>query len=177
MIDRRHAIRLAVRLAIRLPLAAAALAAAAPPRAARAQPDPRRLVAFLIDLGGWDGRKPEGLDLEVPGSSVVTATREYRRGAARLSVQLVAGPTARGALDAVEAGVDVAVGDTRMRAALIDGLPVARSFTAHDRTGVILVALGPTAMFSVTFDGVGEDEALALARQFDWKAMRAAAPR
>ena len=64
-----------------------------------------------------------------------------------------------------------------MRAATIDGLAVARSFTAHDKTGVILVALGPNAMFSVTFEGVGEDEALALARQFDWKAMQAAMPK
>ena len=175
--DRRHAIGLVLRLVLRVVLAAAPLAAFGPPRAALGQPDSARFLPLLIDLAGWDGRKPEGLDMEIPGSSIVSATRRYRRGDARLDVQLVSGPTAQGVLTAVRANVDIGVGDTRMRAATIDGLPVARSFTAHDRTGVILVALGPNAMFSTTFELVGEDEALALARQFDWKAMQAALPR
>jgi hypothetical protein len=40
--------------------------------------------------------------------------------------------------------------------------------------GAILVALGPSAMFSLSFNGVAEDEALTLARRFDWKTIQAA---
>jgi hypothetical protein len=170
--DRRRVIRIAV--------AAAALAACGSRAAARAAPEPEgfeRLLPLLIDLAGWTADEPHGLDLEVPDGRVVSAAREYRRGDARLSVTVVIGPTTQGVTAATQANVDLAIGDTRMRAAIIDGLPVSRSFTAHDRTGVILVALGAHTMFSVVVDGVDENEALALARRFDWTAMRAAVPK
>jgi len=44
-------------------------------------------------------------------------------------------------------------------------------------TGAILVALGPSAMFSLSFNGVAEDEALTLAKRFDWKTIQAAIPK
>ena len=43
--------------------------------------------------------------------------------------------------------------------------------------GIILVALNTSAMFSMSFNGVAEDEAMTLARKFDWKAIQAAAPK
>jgi hypothetical protein len=36
-----------------------------------------------------------------------------------------------------------------------------------------VVPLSASAMFSVTFTGVTEDEALTLARKFDWKGLQA----
>jgi hypothetical protein len=174
MLDRRRAVRAA------LAAAAAAIAGRAARAAVRGRRIPEeyeRFFPFLVDLEGWSGDAPHGLDLEVPGADVLSAAREYRRGAARLNVEVVAGPTAQGVTAATAANVNIEAGDTRMRTATIDGLAVARSFTAHDRTGVIMVALGANAMFSVVFDGVGEDEALELAQRFDWKAIRAAVPK
>jgi len=37
-----------------------------------------------------------------------------------------------------------------------------------------LVALDKEAMFSLSYNGLSEDEALALAEKFDWKAIQAA---
>jgi hypothetical protein len=170
--DRRRAIRIAV--------AAAALAACGGPAAARDARAPgefERFLPFLVDLAGWTGEKPHGLDMEVPGSRIVSASREYRRGGVRLGVAVVVGPTTQGVTAATAANVDLASGDTRMHAAVIDGLPASRSFTAHDRTGVILVALGARAMFSAVFEGLDEDEALGLAQRFDWKAIQAVVPK
>jgi hypothetical protein len=54
---------------------------------------------------------------------------------------------------------------------------VARTFQLSDKSGTVLVVLGPSAIFNVAFNGVAEDEAFGLARRFDWKAIQAALPK
>ena len=171
MIDRRRAIRLAV--------AAAALSVVweLPLSTAHAQQNFRRFLPLLIDLPGWTGEKPDGMAMEMPGNSIVTATREYRRGDATLNAQVITGPAAQGALAATASGVKIETADMRMSTSTIDGLAVARTFTVQDKSGAILVALGPSAMFSLSFNGVAEDEALTLAKRFDWKTIQAAIPK
>ncbi len=171
MIDRRHAIRLA--------LAAAALPAAwlLPSSAAHAQQSFQRFFPLLVDLQGWKGNKPDGVSLETPGNSMVTATREYERGEARLDAQVIIGPAAQGALAATGAGVKIETSDARMSTSIIDGLQVTTTFTISDKSGAILVALGTSALFTLSFNGVAEDEALTLARKFNWKAIQAAIPK
>ncbi len=145
--------------------------------AAHAQESFRRFYPLLIDLQGWSGKEPDGFALEMPGNTMTTASREYRRGTVRLSAQVVTGPAAKGALATTQTAVDIETGDAHMRTSTIDGLPVAQTYTMHDKSGTVLVALGTSAMFSISFTGLGEDEALALARQFDWKAIQALLPR
>ena len=171
MIDRRRAIRLA--------LAAAALPAVCllPPSAARAQQSFQRFIPFLVDLPGWKGQKPDGVTIEMSGSSMITATREYERGDARLNAQVITGPAAQGALAATASGIKIETSDARMSTSAIDGLQVSRTFTISNKSGAILVALGPSAMFSLSFNGIAEDEALTLARKFNWKAIQAAIPK
>ena len=170
MIDRRRAIRLA--------LAAAALPVIGllPSSSARAQAF-QRYVPFLIDLPGWTGKKPDGMAMEIPGSSIITATREYAKGAAKLNAQIITGPAAQGALAATNPGMKFETSEARMAASTVDGFQVARTFTFKDKSGVIIVALGPSAMFNLTFSGVTEDEGLELAKKFDWKAIQAALPK
>lgn len=167
MIDRRRAIRFA--------LAAAALPAACllPSTAARAQSF-QRFIPFLVDLQGWKGNKPDGVSMEMPGNSMITATREYERGEARLNAQVIIGPAAQGALAAVGAGMKIETSDGRMSTSTIDGMQVTTTFTFRDKSGAILVALGTAALFTLSFNGVAEDEALALAKKFNWKAIQAA---
>jgi hypothetical protein len=171
MFDRRRAIRLAG--------AAAALTVVwqLPLSPAHAQQSFQRFLPLLIDLPGWTGAKPDGVTMEMPGNSIVTATREYRRGDATLNAQVITGPAAQGALSATASGMKIETGDMRMSTSTVDGLAVARTFTVRDKSGAILVALGPSAMFSLSFNGVAEDEALTLARRFDWKTIQAAIPK
>lgn len=167
--------RAAVRFVFASALLAAAAALLAP--AARAQGAFQRFLPFLIDLQGWTGEKPDGMAMEVPGASMITATRGYRRGDAQLSAQIVTGPAAQGATAATQSNVNVEAGDAHMRTATINGLPVASSYTVKDKSGIILVALAANAMFSVSFKGLAEDEALSLAKQFDWKNIQASVPK
>src|ERR1700693_5419241 len=113
MIDRRRAIRLA---------AAAALPVLLPLSAARAHQSFPRFLPLLVDLPGWTGEKPDGMAMEMPGNSIVTATREYRRGEARLNAQVITGPAAQGALAATGSGMKIETGDMHMSTSTVDGL-------------------------------------------------------
>ncbi len=169
MVNRRRAIRLGLAA---LPVVLLSLSPAA-----RAEQAFQRFIPFLIDLDGWQGKKPDGLSMEMPGNSMITAAREYQRGAARLHAQIITGPAAQGALAATQAGMNIETTEGRMNTSTIDGFPVTRSTNFKDKSGAILVALGKTAMFSVSFNGLADDEALTLAKKFDWKAIQAALPK
>jgi len=167
MIDRRFAIRLAITA-----LAAAWLASPA----ARAQ-DFKKLTPFLVDLPGWTGAKADGMAMQMPGMSVITATRDYKRGNAKVTASVIFGSTAQGMLAAVQPGMKLETAELHMNTATVDGLTVARTFNVPEKSGSVLVALGPSALFSLAFTDVPEDEAFALAKGFDWKAIQAALPK
>ncbi len=40
----------------------------------------QRFIPFLVDLEGWQGKKPEGFSMETSGTNMITAAREYERG-------------------------------------------------------------------------------------------------
>jgi hypothetical protein len=145
--------------------------------AARAQQQAfARFFPFLVDLDGWQGKKPDGVSMEMPGNNMITAAREYQRGGARLHVQILIGPAAKGALALTQAGTNIETSDGRMNRSIIDGLRVTRSSNFKDKSGAILVALGENGLLSVSFKGIPDDEALTLAKKFDWKAIQAAQP-
>jgi hypothetical protein len=54
------------------------------------------------------------------------------------------------------------------------GMPVLKSFTSKDKSGSLMVGLGKEALFTIAYNGLTEDEALALAEKFDWTAIQAA---
>jgi hypothetical protein len=163
MIDRRHAIRLAL----------AALPATWLASAARAQQSFQRFLPLLIELPGWKGTKPDGMAMEMAGSNMVTATRAYERGDARLNASIMTGMAAQGALAATSAGIKIETADMHMSTSTIDGLQVTKTYTISNKAGAVMVALGPAAVFTLTFNKVPEDEGIELARNFDWKAMQA----
>jgi hypothetical protein len=164
-INRRHAISFALAA-----LPAAWLLRASP---ARAQQAFRKFFPFLIDLDGWEGRTPDGMSMEMANSSMLTATREYHRGTARLNAGIVMGPAAVGALAASQSGMNIETSEGHMVTSTIDSFTVIRTFNIKEKSGAVLVKLGPTAMFSFSYNGLTEDEAMPLAKKFDWKGIQA----
>ncbi len=164
MLDRRGLIRLAL-----LVLPAASLV----PTGARAQGF-QRFLPFLVDLPGWKGGKPDGMAMEMSGTSMVSAQREYERGSSRLHAQIVSGPVAEGAVKAAGTAIKIETSEMHMSTATIDGLQVTQTFTIADKSGAIIVALASNAMFNLAFSAIEENEALTLAKAFDWKAMQQA---
>jgi hypothetical protein len=170
MIARRRLIQLALAMMV-LPTACLTLASAAQAQAFQ------RFTPFLIDLPGWQGGKPDGVAMEIPGSSMITATREYQRGDARVNAQVLIGAQAQGAAAAAATGIKVETSEARMSTTTIDGMTVTRTYTFKDKAGAVMVILAPSAVFMFTFNGVADDEGLKLARLFNWKAMQAAVPK
>jgi hypothetical protein len=168
MIDRRAAIRAAVAA-----LPAAWLALSSP---AAAQ-DFQKLTPFLVDLPGWTGKKADGMAMQMPGMNMTTATRDYTRGDAKVSASVISGSTAQGMMAAVQSGVKIETAEMHMSTTTVDGLMVARTFNVAEKAGAVMVVLGQSALFNLTFTGVAEDEAYSLARRFDWKAIQAALPK
>jgi hypothetical protein len=163
MIDRRRAVRLVL----------AALPAAWLSTGARAQQSFQRFLPFLVELPGWKGNKPDGMAMEAAGTSMVTATRNYERGAARLTASVLTGMAAQGALAATSAGIKIETADMHISTSTVGGFQVTKSYTVSNKAGAVMVALGPAALFTLTFNNVPEDEAMGLAQKFDWKALQA----
>lgn len=133
-----------------------------------------RFLPFLVDLDGWQGKKPQGFAMEMTGSNLITASRDYDRGPAHLQAQVMSGAAAQGALAPLRSAMNIQTSEGRMNTSTIDGVQVMRSFNIKEQSGAILVALGTSALLSVNFKGISDDDALALAKKFNWKALQAA---
>jgi hypothetical protein len=142
---------------------------------ARAEPAFQRLTPLLIDLDGWQGKKPDGMSMDMPSGSMTTASREYQKGPARAHATVVTGQAAIGAMAPILTGMNVSNSEGHMLTANMHGMQVMKSYTTAQKSGALLVALDKDAMFSFSYNGMTEDEALALVEKFDWKAIQAAA--
>jgi hypothetical protein len=111
--------------------------------------------------------------MEMAGSSMITATRAYERGDARVNAAILTGMAAQAALAAGSAGIKIETADMHLSTSTIDGLQVTKTYTVSNKSGAVMVGLGPSAAFTFTFTKVPEDEGMELARKFDWKAMQA----
>lgn len=166
MIDRRHAFRLAFAT-----LPAIALLRSA---AARADQAFRRYLPLFVDLDGWQGKKPDGMTMEMADNSMTTAKRDYSRGQAQLHASVITGPAAAGALATTKAGMNIETSEGHMISTTVNGFSVSKTYNVPQKSGAILVALGPAALFSVSYNALTEEEALPLAQKFDWNAFKAA---
>lgn len=142
---------------------------------ARAEPAFQRLTPLLTDLDGWQGKKADGMSMDMPNGSMTTATREYQKGSAKANVSIVVGQTAVGALAPMVTGMNINTSEGHMLTDTIGGMKVLKTYTTAQKAGALVVALDKDAMFSFSYSGLPEDEALALAQKFDWKAIQAAA--
>src|SRR5581483_11988455 len=152
----------------------ALLIAAASPAAvpqARAQQAFERFVPLLVDLPGWTGKKADGVAMQMPGNNMITASRDYQRGNAHLTAQVIVGAAAQGALATIKTGMKFETSDGRMSTSTIDGMPVMQTYSMKDKSGASMVALASNAVMNVSFRALAEDEALTLARKFNWKAI------
>jgi hypothetical protein len=142
---------------------------------ARADQSYQRLMPLLIDLDGWQGKKPDGMSMDMPNGSMTTATREYQNGPARANASVIVGQTAVGALAPMVTGMNLTTSEGHMITDTIQGMKVLKTYTTAQKSGALVVALDKDAMFSFSYSGLPEDEALALAQKFDWKAIQSAA--
>lgn len=141
---------------------------------------------LLVDLEGWEGGSVQGMDMASSGMTMVSATREYTRD----GQQVVANLTISGEGVALEPEAQplaqegkFETPDSLVHTTTVDKFMVTLSHSKQDNTGGVVVPLatyrGGTggATFTLSYDGIGAEEALSLAQQFDWQAMRETAIR
>jgi hypothetical protein len=102
------------------------------------------------------------------GGRVMTASRSYSRGDARFNASIVSG---RAAPAKGNGDVHITIGGGHKSTSMIDGFQVTMQSTPV--FVLIAITLGPDATFSLIFNNVSEDEAMAIAQKFDWKGIQA----
>jgi hypothetical protein len=135
----------------------------------------QRFLPLFIDLDGWQGKKPDGMTMETPGNTMTSATRDYTRGSSQLHAVVVTRAAAAGAMAPMKAGMSYETTEGHMITATVNGFQVLKTYNTAQKSGAFLVELGPTALLTVSYNGITEDEALPLAQKFDWKAIQGAA--
>jgi hypothetical protein len=163
------------RSAVFIVAAAFAFAWLAPLLPARAQQAFERLLPFLIDLDGWQGGKPDGVSMALGDDSMSSATREYRRGDDEIRLTVLVGAAARSALGPIAFGVNLKTADGYALSTTVAGFKAVKTHNDKKNSGGVLIALDEQTVFSLAYQGVGEDEALALAQKFDLSGIGAAA--
>ena len=132
----------------------------------------QRLLPLLIDLAGWEGGKADGMSMQMSEASMTTATRDYTRGSARVQAAIMVGQAATGALAPIQSGMNIQTPDGHVMSATMHGMQVLKNYNTPQKSGTLIVALGKDALFNFSFDGLSEEEGLALAEKFDWKALQ-----
>jgi hypothetical protein len=144
------------------------------PFVSRADQAFQRFLPLLVDLQGWEGKKPDGMSMEMSNMSMTTANRDYQKGAAQVHASVMIGQSAAGALAPLQSAMNVQTSEGHMITSTMHGMPVLKSFNTKDKSGSLIVGLGKEALFSFAYNGITEDEALALAEKYDWKALQTA---
>jgi hypothetical protein len=132
------------------------------------------LAATLIDLPGWNAEKAEGMQMEMGETTMANANRTYQKEDAELDVAVTVGGSVMG--PAVMGDMKMETDAERMTVSTMDGHRVHASFSKDDKSGVIVVSLLQDdkggAIFSLTYSGLPEETAMALAKKFDWEEMK-----
>jgi len=140
------------------------------------------LTPLLVDLPGWSGESPQGMDLDYSGTRAITATREYEQGDKTANAAIIVGRQMEGTWNAAyQEGFMMETTEISMAVERIRGFLVFHSFDKTSSNGVIVVLIQEAspdgsegAVFSFAFEGVGKDEGMKLAQRFDWNKMKAA---
>ena len=145
------------------------------PLSARADQAFQRFLPLFVDLDGWQGKKPDGASMEMANISMTTANRDYTKGSSELHAVVMVGQSAVAALAPLQNPMNIQTTEGHMATSTMHGMPVLKGFNTKDKSGSLIVGVSKDAMFSVSYKNMTEDEALALAEKFDWKAIQAAA--
>lgn len=141
------------------------------------------LTPLLIDLSGWQGDEAEGMSMDMGAMKMITATRTYENGGKELGVNIMISRGDQGSMGmGMEQGqmqtMNMETGDAKMRIEEIDGYHVQTVYEKKENKGSVVVYLakgeGVAGYFSLSYEGLGEDEAMALAKKFDWAKMKKA---
>jgi hypothetical protein len=145
------------------------------PQASHAEQAFQRFLPLLVDLDGWTGKKPDGASMEMANMSMTTANRDYTKGSGELHAVIVVGQAAVAGLAPLQNAMNIQTSEGHMTTGQMHGMNVLKGYNNKDKSGSLIVSVGKEAMFTLSYKNLTEDEALALAEKFDWKAIQTTA--
>jgi len=139
--------------------------------------DHNTLKPLLINLKGWQAEKADGMSMSTGGMRMITANRSYKKGKLELNATVMVGSQTMtmGQTQQMQMETD----DMRVKMTTIDGFKTNLNYDKQENSGGIMVFLdnnqNNAAMFILNFQGMDENQALKLAKKFNWQAMKKAA--
>ena len=147
------------------------------------------LYPCLIDLSGWTGGEPTGMNMNMSGMVMINSTRTYSKGNKELTAMIMKGNQAFGKGGMQGAGMQGAgmqgsgmhmeTPEVNMNIKTINGFQVQTVYDKEENSGAITVFLtheqAGYAFFTLSYAGISEKEALGLAKKFDWKKIKSKA--
>lgn len=135
-----------------------------------------QLTALLQDLKGWTAEPARGMAMDMGGTKMINAARQYQKGTAEITAMVMKGnqAMAQGSMQPMKAES----GTAKFALSTIGGFKVQSVYDKAEKSGAIVVFLskheGQGTIFTMGYEGLSEKEGLAMARKFDWKKMKAA---
>lgn len=133
------------------------------------------LTPLLIDLQGWEAESPEGMSMDMGAMKMTNATRTYIKDDHTITAMVMVGSHAMTQGQTQEMNVETT--DVKASVSEIDGFRVHTGYDKNESAGSVIVFLSQgqteSALFMVSYQGLSEKEAMDLARNFDWKKMKA----
>jgi len=140
------------------------------------------LLPLLVDLSGWNGEKPQGMEMDYGGAKAITATREYEKGDSDLTAAVIVGRQMQGSWNpAYQEGFKMETTEMSMVVERVNGFLVFHTFDKTSSDGLVMVLLQEAspdgsegAVFTFAFESLSSDEGMKLAQKFNWNKMKAA---
>jgi hypothetical protein len=134
------------------------------------------LYPCFKELSGWQADKPEGMKMDMGGMKMLNALRSYTRGDQKISATIMMGTQAMAQAAAAQGMMNMETDQGKVVMKPIDGFMTSLVLDKQDKSGAVTVILLPAdvggAIFTMAFEGMSEDEAMDLARSFDWNMMK-----
>lgn len=128
----------------------------------------------LIDLNKWDAEEIEESNVNVAGMKIINTYRTYSKDDRSFDATILVGSNMM--IQGQTQGIDVETSDVKVVTGKIDNFNVIQSFNKDENEGYVVVTLiqGLTegSLFMINFTGLTSDEALDIAKKYNWQKMK-----
>jgi hypothetical protein len=130
------------------------------------------LSPLLTDLKGWQAEPAEGMDMDMGGTKIIQAVRQYTRSGKEADAMVMIGNTMMTQAQGMQS-MQMETSEAKVKVTTIDGYQVSIHHSKADNEGAVVVMLPGTgqlgAIFVFHYTGLNENDGLSTAQQFDWK--------
>jgi len=138
-----------------------------------------KLKAFLINVKGWTGGKPEGMAMSMGSMKMANAMREYRNKDKKIivAVTITSSETTLGKIEKISK--KDAPDNVKIVTKKVNGFTLKQVYAKErgKQNGTILIRLygkddAKGAVFMLNYENVPDKEALSIAKKFNWKGIK-----